>query len=614
LCTTYTNFSFGYGKYIGYIWKASYSFHKFKLVIAILQVLGSWRNRMEISQEDIPLEHVKACIEIGTMCTNHSAAKRPTTQHILEIFKNLEATDEFEPGVKPSKELLENPAFQFLKPVGTPDLKIAPLLSQNPYSTGKQTQAQKRNALACQPSKEVTSQENIIALPSTKDQLNCYMHENDDYLASDIRRSVREAALSKTLTNKESHRDQNNDDASEHFFIPLCTSVSVKEMNATKNQRKQVLGVPSRQMVASKEEILVVPSIKDQLDGSMHGESMKEMDAVKDQRKQGLGVSSSQMVTPEKKTVAVLSTKDQLNGSGHENNGYLAHGIRCSVREAALSKPLMNTERSNDQNSDDASEQFLIPLAACVSKKDMDAVKDQPKQRLDVSSPQMVGSEEKTLVVPSTKEKNGYLAHDIRSSIREAALSKPVTNIERQQYQDINDDSEHFLIPLSVEASKKEMDTVKNRQEQGFAFSSPQIMVTPEEKTLVLTTKDQLNENDGYLAHDIIHPFREAALSKPSTNIGRPQNQNSDDASKHFLIPLSTGASEEEMDAVKNRRKQRLGVLPPQMVTSDEKTLVVPSIKDQLNVSMHVKEMDVVKSRQKQGFGVSSHQMKTKKE
>jgi hypothetical protein len=72
-------------------------------------------------------------------------------------------------------------------------------------------------------------------------------------------------------------------------------------------------------------------------------------------------------------------------------------------------------------------------------------------------------------------------------------------------------------------------------------------------------------ENDGYLAHDIRRSVREAALSKPLRNTERPQDKNSDDGSEHFFIPLSSGASVKEMDAVNNRRKHRPGVSSPQM-------------------------------------------------
>ncbi|TVU32370.1 hypothetical protein EJB05_24097 [Eragrostis curvula] len=136
------------------------------------------------------------------------------------------------------------------KPVGSSALKLPPLFSLTPSSTGKGTLAQKRNALARQPSLEVTSEEKALALPSTKEQLNGSVHERDGYLAHDIRRSVREAALSKPLRNTERPQDKNSEDGSEHFFIPLSTGASV-EVDSVKNRRKQGLGVSSPQIFST---------------------------------------------------------------------------------------------------------------------------------------------------------------------------------------------------------------------------------------------------------------------------------------------------------------------------------------------------------------------------
>ncbi|CAN6244148.1 unnamed protein product, partial [Urochloa humidicola] len=132
------------------------------------------------------------------------------------------------------------------KPGSSPALKLPPLFSLTPSSSGKGTQAQKRNALTRQPSQEVTSEEKTLTIPSTKDQMNGSVHENDGYFAHDIRRSVREAALSKPLST-ERPQDKNSDDGSEHFFIPLSTGAARKEMDAM-NRRKQRLGLSSPQM------------------------------------------------------------------------------------------------------------------------------------------------------------------------------------------------------------------------------------------------------------------------------------------------------------------------------------------------------------------------------
>ena len=48
--------------------------------------------------------------------------------------------------------------------------------------------------------------------------------ETDDYYAHNIRRSVREAALSSSSSNSELLQERSSDDGSEHFFIPLSTT------------------------------------------------------------------------------------------------------------------------------------------------------------------------------------------------------------------------------------------------------------------------------------------------------------------------------------------------------------------------------------------------------
>jgi hypothetical protein len=71
-----------------------------------------------------------------------------------------------------------------------------------------------------------------------------------------------------------------------------------------------------------------------------------------------------------------------------ENYGYFAHDIRRSVREAALSKPLSNTESPQDDSSDDGSEHFFIPLSSGTLRKDVGAVGNRRKQKIVISSSQ----------------------------------------------------------------------------------------------------------------------------------------------------------------------------------------------------------------------------------
>ncbi|KAM3273330.1 hypothetical protein ACQJBY_042941 [Aegilops geniculata] len=136
---------------------------------------------------------------------------------------------------------------QIVKAGSSPALKLPPLFSLTPSSSGKGAQTQRRNALAHQPRQEIMPEEKALTHSSAKDQANGLMHENDGYFAHDIRRSVREAALSKPLSNMESPQDKSSDDGSEHFFIPLSTGAARKDVGAVANRRKQKIGPSSSQ-------------------------------------------------------------------------------------------------------------------------------------------------------------------------------------------------------------------------------------------------------------------------------------------------------------------------------------------------------------------------------
>ncbi|VAI14953.1 unnamed protein product [Triticum turgidum subsp. durum] len=130
---------------------------------------------------------------------------------------------------------------QIGKAGSSPALKLPPLFSLTPSSSGKGAQTQRRNGLAHQPRQEIMPEEKALTHPSAKDQAN------DGYFAHDIRRSVREAALSKPLSNMESPQDKSSDDGSEHFFIPLSTGAARKDVGAVANRRKQKIGPSSSQ-------------------------------------------------------------------------------------------------------------------------------------------------------------------------------------------------------------------------------------------------------------------------------------------------------------------------------------------------------------------------------
>ncbi|KAG8070595.1 hypothetical protein GUJ93_ZPchr0006g40857 [Zizania palustris] len=124
--------------------------------------------------------------------------------------------------------------------------KLPPLFSLTP-SSGKGSQTQKRNVLPRQLSQEILSEEKTLPLPSSKNETNGLI-QDEVFFAHNIRHSVREAALSKPVSNTERPHDQSSDDGSEHFFIPLSTGASRKEMDAMDNRRKQKLGFSSPHM------------------------------------------------------------------------------------------------------------------------------------------------------------------------------------------------------------------------------------------------------------------------------------------------------------------------------------------------------------------------------
>ncbi|PAN45489.1 hypothetical protein PAHAL_9G122800 [Panicum hallii] len=59
------------------------------------KIVENWRNRLEISLQDTPLQQVQACAEIGIMCIDPNPENRPIIQHIIKRFMELGSTEEF---------------------------------------------------------------------------------------------------------------------------------------------------------------------------------------------------------------------------------------------------------------------------------------------------------------------------------------------------------------------------------------------------------------------------------------------------------------------------------------------------------------------------------------
>ncbi|OAY25593.1 AUGMIN subunit 6 [Manihot esculenta] len=107
-----------------------------------------------------------------------------------------------------------------------PALKLPQLFSLTPNSSGKGGNVQKRQTLASQTSQiENMLERNSLDQPLSNSHLDNTPQDNDSSFVQNLKRSVREAALSTQQSlNSESSRDSHTDESSEHYFLPLSTT------------------------------------------------------------------------------------------------------------------------------------------------------------------------------------------------------------------------------------------------------------------------------------------------------------------------------------------------------------------------------------------------------
>ncbi|XP_073008101.1 AUGMIN subunit 6-like [Typha latifolia] len=134
-------------------------------------------------------------------------------------------------------------SLQIEKVASSPTLKLPHLFSLTPNSSLKVSATPKRQAMTNSSNQEMVPARKYLTLPSN-DHTNGVAQEGGLYYAQDIRRSVREAALSRPSSNSDWSQDKSSDDGSEHFFIPLQKNASRKEADALPNRRKQKLVFP----------------------------------------------------------------------------------------------------------------------------------------------------------------------------------------------------------------------------------------------------------------------------------------------------------------------------------------------------------------------------------
>ncbi|KAJ6302134.1 hypothetical protein OIU77_016264 [Salix suchowensis] len=104
-----------------------------------------------------------------------------------------------------------------------PALKLPQLFSLTPNSSGKGANLQKRQMLASQTIQmENLSERNSLDKPLSNNRLDNPSHDGDNFIQN-LKRSVREAALSMQSCNSESSHEIQSDESSEHFFLRLSS-------------------------------------------------------------------------------------------------------------------------------------------------------------------------------------------------------------------------------------------------------------------------------------------------------------------------------------------------------------------------------------------------------
>ncbi|CAA0820141.1 Unknown protein [Striga hermonthica] len=151
-------------------------------------------------------------------------------------------------GSNTDEELVSGlPSVQLEKVTASPPtLKLPPLFSSTPSSSGKGGSTQKRHIVAETNPTETVIEKNFVDQPSSNNLIDNSTHDEDFLFLQNLKRSVREAALSSQSCNVESSLDSNPNECSEHFFVPLSgTGFSRHDQDKKHNSLK------SRQLFTS---------------------------------------------------------------------------------------------------------------------------------------------------------------------------------------------------------------------------------------------------------------------------------------------------------------------------------------------------------------------------
>ncbi|OVA17574.1 HAUS augmin-like complex subunit 6 [Macleaya cordata] len=194
-----------------------------------------------------------------------------------------------------------------------PALKLPHLFSLTPNSSGKGGNAQRRQTLASQ----VNQVENIAEGKSLEQSLSNNHVDNlpqgsDSSYVHNLRRSVREAALSVPCCNTESSQDSRSSDGSEHYFVPLSgsefSSVSPETKSVQVRSKRLFASPPLKKNVSDGPVVSKYEEIPNILDDT---DSLHEFDSQVDGYLSVLG-SKYAASGPERMFYAMEEDQDQV--------------------------------------------------------------------------------------------------------------------------------------------------------------------------------------------------------------------------------------------------------------------------------------------------------------
>lgn len=203
------------------------------------QHLASIQGLINQLKEAVPAMHKSIADlteEVNSVCPNtidEYSARSSSPLHAQTSGRSLESSND-----EVTEMTSKLSSIQLEKPSNSPALKLPHLFSLTPNSSAKGVHTPKRHAMSTQP---IQAESLPVRKPVDPPFINDHStaSDSDCCYAQNIRRSVREAALSKQTINTEWSEDKSSDDGSEHFFIPLSAGITRKEASPSPNRRKQ---------------------------------------------------------------------------------------------------------------------------------------------------------------------------------------------------------------------------------------------------------------------------------------------------------------------------------------------------------------------------------------